>query len=188
MTKFAEAWLNGMELTASEAKNKFSLGLSSDFFRPILALNKNIDRVKYCRYLMTGCLFLEKEDDTVCGNPTIFPSSQDSVMSWERNFESFFSSLDTHGVDFMHCHSLINDSLLHVRSKIVKFRNKVQSGVIKCHLQVKKVEVGDEDFATEIKDLQPKGINWSNLPGMITKLKYVSMSKIEGSFLYSETL
>ena len=167
MTKFAEAWLNGMKLTATEAKNKFSLGLSSDFFRPILALNKNTDRVKYCRYLMTGCLFLEKEGDAVCGNPTMFPS-QDSGMSWERSFESFFSSLDTHGVDFMHCPSLIDDSLRHVRSKIVKFRNKVESGVIKCHLQVKKVEVGDDDFAQVIKCLQPKGINWSNLPGVVT--------------------
>ena len=40
---------------------------------PLLSLKREVDRVKYCRYLLTGVLFAN-EEELVCCNPTMFPS------------------------------------------------------------------------------------------------------------------
>ena len=49
------------------------------------------DRVKFLRYLFTGCIFLE-EISACCGNPTMF--SQLNGCKKIYQFEDFFKSLD----------------------------------------------------------------------------------------------
>ena len=58
--KFAKVWLAKMPVTVVEAQAKHSEILSHGFCEPLLNLKRKVDRVKFCRHLLTGCLFVDE--------------------------------------------------------------------------------------------------------------------------------
>ena len=81
-------WLN-TKPSIKKAKSDFSAYLVNSNFEGVWSLKFKADRVKFLRYLFTGCIFVE-ENLTYCGNPTMF--SQLNGYTKIPQFENFFQS------------------------------------------------------------------------------------------------
>ena len=81
-------WLN-TKPSIKKAKNNFSAYLINGNFEGVWSLKFKVDRVKFLRYLFTGCIFVE-ENLIYCGNPTMF--SQLNGYTKIPQFENFFKS------------------------------------------------------------------------------------------------
>jgi hypothetical protein len=53
----------------------------------------------------------------------------------------------------------------------------VQEGKIICHLYAKNVEMHDLAFAHSIRELQPYGINWSNIPEYMDRKEFINFAR-----------
>ena len=56
------------DFSVNEAKKVFSKGLRNALFDDLWQMKYERDRVRFCRYLFTGCIFVD-ENAVVCGNP-----------------------------------------------------------------------------------------------------------------------
>lgn len=83
--------LKNDKISTKKAKADFSAHLENSNFDGIWSMKFEGDRVKFLRYLFTGCIFLE-ESLACCGNPTMF--SQLNGYRKIYQFEDFFKSLD----------------------------------------------------------------------------------------------
>lgn len=79
------------KISVIKAKNTFSVSLESPEFDGIWSLKHEVDRVKFLRYLFTGCIFLE-ENSAECGNPTMFAKINGYIKTTQ--FECYFKSVN----------------------------------------------------------------------------------------------
>ena len=122
---------------------------------------------------MTGCLFIN-EADIVCGNPTMLPLRDDN---WVRQFESVFTGIHLSKIDH-ETDSLIDNILFYIKYKLLSFRTLVQNDKIECFLNVKTLDVAEDTaFAKQLRELNPYGIEWSNLPDFINRLHFLEFAK-----------
>ena len=79
------------KISIMKAKNIFSASLENPEFDGIWSLKHEVDRVKFLRYLFTGCIFVE-ENSAECGNPTMFAKLNGYIKI--PQFECFFKSVN----------------------------------------------------------------------------------------------
>lgn len=79
------------KISARKAKNYFSANLSNANFCGVWSMKNETDRVRFLRYLFTGCIFVD-EDLVKSGNPTMF--TQLNGLRKNIAFENFFKSVN----------------------------------------------------------------------------------------------
>ena len=79
------------KIPVKKAKDIFSANLQNSEFDGIWSLKYEVDRIKFLRYLFTGCLFME-EDSAECGNPTMYSKLNGYTKTVQ--FENFFKSVN----------------------------------------------------------------------------------------------
>ena len=166
-------------VTAQNAKLEFSKALRNCKFDSIWQMKYERDRVLFCRYLFTGCIFVD-EKDIVCGNPTMFTEFEG--MS-RMPIELFFEAIDLSSSGFRRVFSansglsLYDTIVLSTVQMASKFRVRVLGGAIDCHFQTKVIDSKDTDFAKYIKSLHPYGIDWSNIPDYLERKDFVKFAR-----------
>ena len=166
------------KLTVSKhkAEMEFSKGLRNTHFDDVWRMKTEMDRIKFCRYLFTGSIFVD-EKKTVCGNKTMFA---DVCGTTKMEEELFFKVIDLTADGFArdrHAMSLF-DTIVEVTSKtILGFRSFVRMGKIVCHLYTKYVDPTEIDFAHAIKALSPYAIDWSNVPDYLEQKSFIKFAR-----------
>ena len=79
------------KISIMKAKKNFSVSLENPEFDGIWSLKHEVDRVKFLRYLFTGCIFVE-QNSAEGGNPTMFAKINGYIKI--PQFESFFKSVN----------------------------------------------------------------------------------------------
>ena len=162
----------------NEAKSDFSKGLRNALFDDLWQMKYEGDRVRFCRYLFTGCIFVD-ENDVVCGNPTMFTDYEGATKIKE---ELFFKAFDVNALIIDH-YSNENQTSLYktivsaTEDAARKFRQRIVSGQIECIFETRFVEPKDLKFAAFTKSLEPYGIDWSNLPDYMNKKLFIKFAR-----------
>ena len=164
-------------ITIRFAQEDFSKGLVNPHFDDVWQMKSEKDRVMFCRYLFTGCIFVE-EGNIVCGNPTMFSKSNGQSKAAQ---ELFFKAIDLLAVGFKRTITM-SDSLFETITMLTHkttlgFRSFINMGKIVCHLETKFVDPKDLQFASRIKSLRPYGIDWSNLPDYMEKKQFIKFAR-----------
>ena len=97
--------------------------------------------------------------------------------NWVRQFESVFTGIHLSKVDH-ETDSLIDNILFYIKYKLMSFRTLVQNDKIECSLNVKILDVEDTAFAKQLRELNPFGIEWSNLPDFMNRLQFLEFAKM----------
>ena len=163
-------------ISKRKAEIEFSKGLRNCNFDDVYRMKNGQDRVKFCRYLFTGAIFVD-EKEIVCGNKTMFA---DVCGTTKIEGELFFKAIDLTATGFQkdrHA-NLLYDTIVGVTRKTVQgFRSFVKMGQIVCHLHTKFIETEDMEFAATIKGLNPYSIDWSNLPDYFEKNSFIRFAR-----------
>ena len=163
-------------VSKENAEMEFSKGLRNVHFDDIWRMKSIEDQIGFCRYLFTGCIFVD-EKKIVCGNKTMFANLNGTTKIGE---ELFFKAIDLNAVGFKrnrHSDSLY-DTIVGLTSKtILGFRSLVKMGKIRCHLMTKLIDPDDMDFADTIKSLNPYAIDWSNVPDYFEKISFIKFAR-----------
>ena len=164
LSKHAQNWKRKKGMKVKFAQDAFLKYQKTCDFILLDNLKSESDRLPLARYLFTGCFFTDENE--VCGNCTMFPDWNDDWIK-VPNFENFFDSIDVLKV----CKSLLpsQTSLVELiaektAEKLSELRGFIQNQKILCHLTVKTINTNDKAIASEIKELNPYLIDWSNLP------------------------
>ena len=167
-------------VTVKKAKEQFSKGLRDTHFDDIWRMKFEEDRVKFCRYLFTGCIFVD-EKEIVCGNVTMF-TTQDGVEKIPE--ELFFKAIDmqarglTKMTKKMSSLTSLFALITSVTSQTISgFRSLVGIGQIECFLETKRVDPNDMLFAKKIRQLNPYAIDWSNVPEYMKKNEFIRFAR-----------
>ena len=161
----------------SKAKRDFSANVFNAIFDPVWNLQYEHDRVYFCRYILTGIIFAD-EENLICGNPTMF-----TQYEWAKRLgpEIFFQSIDLKFPIFEEeCNSTsyLYDLILKVTvKKAAQFRDRVFKGQIICHLETKLIDPQDLEFAKRIRDLDPFGIDWSNIQEYMERKSFIKFAR-----------
>ena len=169
-------WEN-VDITKTRAKKMFSEGLRNCSFDAVWNMKFEEDRIAFCRYLFTGCIFVE-ENKIVCGNPTMFTKHDGSS---KMNEESFFKAIElsgiVHGRDISILSSLYATILQATCEAASKFRDLVHCDRIQCSFETKFIDPKDMEFARRIRELSPYGIDWSNIPDFWPKKYFIEFAR-----------
>ena len=167
LRNYAQIWMHKRNMSVKFAQESFSRNLNEVNLMALNNLELQQDRLFYARYLFTGCLFMKPKYEAVCGNCTMFPTSDDLFS--RTKFEDFFNSVDiyTFSDKMQQCETtetffgIIIEATV---SQLHTLRKLIAAGKIRCHLFLKKISPKDFKFASEIQQLNPTLIDWSNLP------------------------
>ena len=162
-------------ITKEESVEEFSKDI--DEFNDIWHMKINIDRVKFFRYLFTGCIFVD-EKMIVCGNKTMFA---DVCGTTKKPGELFFKAIDLSANGFKSGRKTdsLYDNIIRVTHNIIfGFRSFVRMGKIVCILQRKVIDpIKELEFADTIKALKPYSIDWSSLPDYFEKNSFMRFAE-----------
>ena len=166
------------DFSVNEAKKVFSKGLRNALFDDLWQMKYERDRVRFCRYLFTGCIFVD-ENAVVCGNPTMFTDYEGSTKIGQ---ELFFKAFDLNALNFGQFSSKnqtsLYDTIVSATEDVArKFRLRVASGQVECNFETRFVDPNDLKFASFIKSLDPYGIDWSNLPDYMSKKYFIKFAR-----------
>ena len=165
------------EFSVNEAKEVFSKGLRNALFDDLWQMKYERDRVRFCRYLFTGCIFVD-ENSVVCGNPTMFTDYEGSTKIEEELFFKAFDLNANCGHLSSKNRTLLYDFIVSATEEAArKFRLRVASGQIECNFETRFVDPKDLKFAAFIKSLEPYGIDWSNLPDYMDKNCFIKFAR-----------
>ena len=170
-----KAWKK-KDFSVKEAKKVFSEGLRNVMFDDLWQMKFECDRVRFCRYLFTGCIFVD-ENAVVCGNPTMFTDYEGCTKIGE---ELFFKAFDLNALNFDHLsdNALLYDTIVSATEDATrKFRQRISSGQIECIFETRIVDPENLNFAAFIKSLDPYGIDWSNLPDYMEKNCFIKFAR-----------
>ena len=160
-----------------EFSKEFKVNSYGDMFFYIFQMKNETDRVKFCRYLYTGSIFVD-EKNIVCGNKTMFANVCGTENVGE---ELFFKAIDLTASRFQNedCfEDLLFDTIVGVTKNLVNvFRSFVKMGKIVCHLQTNSVDPEDMEFAATIMNLNPYSIDWSNVPDFFEKKSFIRFAR-----------
>ena len=166
-----------VDITKTRAKKMFSEGLRNSSFDAVWNMKFEEDRIAFCRYLFTGCIFVE-ENKIVCGNPTMFTKHDgSSKMKEEAFFKAIKLSDITCGRDISILSSLYATILQATCEAASKFRDLVHCDRIQCSFESKFIDPKDMEFARRIRELSPYGIDWSNIPDYWPKRDFIKFSR-----------
>ena len=140
-------------------------------------MKDELDRVAFCRYLFTRCIFVE-ETKVVCGNPTMFTTYEGATKLAD---ELFFKAIDlqaiAHERDVPDRPSLFETIICLTHETVSKFRDLVKGGKIICSFETQFIDPKDLTFAKKIKDLNPYGIDWSNVSDYTRKWDFIKFAR-----------
>ena len=172
-------WMN-TSVSIKKAKVEFSKGLEDTHFDDVWRMKFEEDRVKFCRYLFTGCIFV-KENELVCGNVTMFTKHKDVQ---KIPAEIFFKAIDMHARGLSKQTKKMSNltSLFELMTSvtlqtITGFRSLVGIGQIECFLETKRVDPNDMILADRIRGLNPYAIDWSNVPEYMRKNEFIRFAR-----------
>jgi hypothetical protein len=135
------------KVTSNHAKEVFASDVRNPHFDSIWNLKEKDDRIKFTRYLFTGCIFVD-ESKITCGNPTMFTEVGGRVKkSQELFFETIGLNSESFNNEMVGSFKSLYDLIIEVTiKKTVCFRYLVQSAQIKCHFMTKYVNPLDLEF------------------------------------------
>ena len=169
-------WRN-IDIAIPKAKKLFSQGLENSSFDDVWTMKFEEDRVAFCRYLFTGCIFVA-EDKLVCGNPTMFTNYEGAVKLKD---EAFFKGIDLHAITYGREVSIepsLYATITHAtREATSKFKDLIHSGRIECSFETKFIDPKEMAFAKKVKELCPYGIDWSNVPDYMPKKDFIKFAE-----------
>ena len=158
------------------AEIEFSKGLKNSHFDDVWRMKSIEDQIKFCRYLFTGCIFVD-EKKIVCGNKTMFANVCGTT---KMVCELFFKAIDLNaaGIERHRRYTTLFDTIVGVTSKVISgFRSLIKLGKIQCHLMTKVIDPNDMEFAETIKSLNPHAIDWSNVPDYLEKNRFIKFAR-----------
>ena len=171
-------------ITKKKAILVFPVCHLKSYFDNIWHLKTEMDRLKFCRYLSTGCIFVD-EKKIICGNKTMFAEVFGS--KWITN-ELFFKAIDltANGFSNKQNSASLYDTIVKVTHTTIQgFRSFVNMEKIICILQQKVIDPTKEpEFADTIKALRPYSIDWSNVPDYLEKnsfIKFAEACSVDGT-------
>ncbi len=141
---------------------------------PLPNLYHEKDRVEYARYLSTGHIFGSDKSDFLYGNLSMF-SLPDSFQGFKREQENILAAIAMDSLEY-------DDSLLVCVTKKItkglqKLRELIKSGSIICHFINAEFNLQEQEKLKEIKKLNAKGIDWSNLPDYLNQDDFFIMAQ-----------
>ena len=102
--------------------------------------------------------------------------------------ELFFKGINLTAKQFLEektSHSTMYEFIISITQKtITRFRALIHMGNIECHLETKFIDPTDLHFASRIKDLNPFGIDWSNIPDYMEPKEFIKFAKACSFSLY----
>ena len=162
-----------------QAEQRFSeeTKTNENIFGYVFRMKNETDRVKFCRHLLTGSIFVD-EKNIVCGNKTMFAN----VCGTEKaGGELFFKAIDLNASRFQKkdCfEDLLFKTIVEVtKNSVNDFRSFVKMGKIVCHLHTKYVDPEDMEFAATIQRLNPHSIDWSNVLDFFEKNNFIRFAR-----------
>ena len=165
------------EVNVRKAETEFAAGAENATFDDVWHMKSEHDRISFCRYIFTGIIFADK-DQLVCGNPTMFTEFDGSTKLMG---ELFFKSIDLNLSSFLgekclpdSLYSLIEQMTL---KKAIEFRDRLCKGKIICHFETVFLDPENMVFAERIKNLDPYGIDWSNIPDYMKKSSFIKFAR-----------
>ncbi|XP_066916134.1 uncharacterized protein [Clytia hemisphaerica] len=171
-------WL-GNKVSLNDAKSIFSRDIKprDGLFEDIWSMKLSEDRVLFSRYLLTGIIFVD-DSKVICGNPTMFyQEGKNRKMSEEL----FFKGIDLLATGFEEerkPHRTMYEFIISITEKIITgFRALIKIGNIECHLESKYIDATDLQFASRIRNLNPYGIDWSNIPDYMEPKEFIKFAK-----------
>jgi len=190
LKKHAKIW-SKKAISVKDAEKAFAANRTPYNFSPLLNLKSADDCVRYARYYFTGCLFMDVQPkwdgrtSAVSGNVTMFKNASDywqRAGDMENCFEDFFQSVGLSTAPMISRLTKEDKSLIKfvqdvTKVKLQTFRHLIQSGAVRCHLNVKEVQTKDDRFAEEIRRLNPARIDWSNLPDYMDRHNFQKFAK-----------
>jgi len=167
------------DISIISAKAEFSSNLPDSIFHPGWKMKSERDRVMYCRYLFTGCIFVD-EFNITCGNPTMFTEFDGQT---KMPGESFFRAIDLKVLKYPDLVSWRTDSFIETitsmtSNKTRNFRYLVNKGKIVCNFETKFIDPEDVSFAVEIQSLESHAIDWSNIPDYMESRKFIRFAAL----------
>ena len=148
-------------------------------FAPVCNLTLEEDRVRYCRYLLTGIIFVD-ESHTTTGNVSIFSVPIDGKSYKRLSGENLFHGLNINSFRSANengCQNFMDFVETIIKGKLNTFRGLVQDERIEVKFKYKNISVDDLEFAAEIKELNPYGIEWSNIPDFMDTKKFILFAR-----------
>ena len=141
---------------------------------PILNLCHEKDRVEYARYISTGHIFGSEKSDYIYGNLSMF-SLPNSFEGFKREEENFFAANAMDSLEY--ATSLLKSVTSKITEGVTKLIEHIKNGSIVCHFITAEFNLQNIEELKNIKKLNAKGIDWSNVPDYLKQDDFFKMAQ-----------
>ena len=145
-------------------------------FSPLNRLRYEKDRLAYARYLLTGHIFGKNEKDYVFGNVTIFSFPSDNYRYINRKEDNIFAALSLK--DFIYEGSLIESVTTKLTKGLATLIEHITNGRVICKFVFRDLNLEDVVTLEDIKKLNARVIDWSNVPDYLPVNDFFTMAKM----------
>ena len=141
---------------------------------PLKNLQYEKDRIDYARYVFTGHIFGKNDKDYIHGNVTMFslPTEYDN---YQRQDENFFAALSLR--NFTYCSSLLASITDQFMVAMTNLMEHIKNQKIVCTFMLRDLSLSNKAALDEIKDLDAKVLDWSNIPDYLPAKDFFAMAK-----------
>ncbi len=132
------------------------------------------DRIEYARYLSTGHIFGNEKSDYIYGNLTMF-TLPDSFRNFKREEENFFAAIALDSLEYDT--SLLKSVSKKVKTGLRNLMDNIQNESVTCRFEVIDFSLERKDTLKEIKGMNAKAIDWSNISDYISHDEFFKMAR-----------
>ena len=146
-------------------ENWFKWKSPEEPFEPCANFKLEVDRVNYARYVITGYIFEEKEENLSHGNRTMFSFPPNVNVTARDDHENFYYTFDvSNNFDIEYKGSLKLSADTYMMKKMDMLRKLVNEKSLKMTFKQGFVSKTNPTLSMKIRSMNPTTIDWSNIP------------------------
>ncbi len=161
-------------VSMKSVQGQWTMHVSEHLLDPLQNLLTKQDRVEYARYIGTGHLFGIKKEDYIFGNLSMF-SLPASFEGFKREEESILAAISMDR--FEYTTSLFASVIQKVKTGLRTLIQHIQNNYIVCEFRDADMSLEKRELFETIKDMNAKGIDWSNIPDYLKHDDFFKMAK-----------
>ena len=143
---------------------------------PLNILRYEKDRLAYARYIFTGQIFGKNDKDYVFGNVTMFSFPSDVYRYVNMKEDNIFAALSMN--KFTYEGSLIKSLTTKLTKGLATLVEHITSKRVICKFLFRDLSMGDVATLDDIKKLNARVIDWSNIPDYLPVNDFFTMAKM----------
>ena len=164
------------KVSAQEVIPFFRRRLEDNHLLPLNILRYEKDRLAYARYVLTGQIFSKNDEDYVFGNVTMFSFPSDNYRYINQKEDNIFAALSLK--DFTYEGSLMESVTTKLTKGLATLMEHITNKRVICKFLFRDLSLDDVETRHNIKKLNARVIDWSNIPDYLTVNDFFTMAKI----------